>query len=517
MKLLLVMHSSILICAYLKECSLGTRFDDVNIRAPARPGISRDVRDCKQRIIRWKREAFFEICARLYQILRENHRGEMAQVDENWQTKCSSISQRTEFVFNKELLSDVKFVVPVSNGESETKVIPAHKFVLAISSPVFYAMFYGQMADTTDSIELPDCEYESLLELFRYMYSDEVKVTGSNVMRVLYLAKKYMMPSLADKCAEYLRDNLEASNVFSILPHTQKFEDKDLEDRCWEVIEMQTEEAVTSDEFVMLERSLVEAVVKRDKLNVKEVELFKAVDRWAIKECERQEITPDGEAKRRFIGEEIVKEIRFPLMSQKEFVSVVFDAKVLDFQEIGDVMKHLNDVHLTAPLPFIQKPRMGSLHRCYRFQKLNPPALSSWEYSRSLLDGIGFTVSKSIKLHGGQHFGSEEGKYKVSIEVRDVANCLSLAKQSGSYTSEKDEVHGYYGFDVLFKPPVHLNEGKIYEIVSVINGPNSWYGEEGQRSVKCQGVEFTFSDPGSKDNGTNQTIGQFPALLFSRS
>ena len=36
------------------------------------------------------------------------------------------------------------------------KVIPAHKFVLAISSPVFFAMFYGQMMETKDSIELPD-------------------------------------------------------------------------------------------------------------------------------------------------------------------------------------------------------------------------------------------------------------------------------------------------------------------------------------------------------------------------
>ncbi len=51
-------------------------------------------------------------------------------------------------------------------------MIPAHKFVLSISSPVFEAMFYGDLAKTGDSIELPDCEYESLLELFRYMYSD---------------------------------------------------------------------------------------------------------------------------------------------------------------------------------------------------------------------------------------------------------------------------------------------------------------------------------------------------------
>ena len=59
----------------------------------------------------------------------------MAVVKENWQTKRSTILERTTFIFNNELLSDVKFVVPVSTGVSENKkVIPAHKFVLAISS-----------------------------------------------------------------------------------------------------------------------------------------------------------------------------------------------------------------------------------------------------------------------------------------------------------------------------------------------------------------------------------------------
>ena len=56
------------------------------------------------------------------------------------------------------------------------------------------------------------------------MYSDEVTLSGSNVMEVLYLAKKYMVPSLADKCTEYLQDNLHPSNVFSILLSVQKLE-----------------------------------------------------------------------------------------------------------------------------------------------------------------------------------------------------------------------------------------------------------------------------------------------------
>ena len=208
-------------------------------------------------------------------IVRRSRNATMAVVEDNWQTKRSTIVERTSFIFNNELLSDVKFVVPVSTGESESKVmvIPAHKFVLAISSPVFYAMFYGQLAETADSIELPDCVYESLLEMFRFMYTDEANLRGSNVMQVWYLANKYMVPCLVKKCAAYMRDNVKATNVFCILSHAQKFEDKDLEDRCWEVIEKQTEEAVTSDEFVTVERVVVESVVKRERLNLKEVEL----------------------------------------------------------------------------------------------------------------------------------------------------------------------------------------------------------------------------------------------------
>ena len=142
--------------------------------------------------------------------------------DDNWQTIRPTICERTKFIFNNELLSDVKFVVPASHNENESRksrkcMIPAHKFVLAISSPVFYDMFYGEMAEAADTVQLPDCDYESLLELFRFQYSDEVNLSGSNVMQVLYLAKKYLVPSLADKCTAYLQEHLGASNVFSVL------------------------------------------------------------------------------------------------------------------------------------------------------------------------------------------------------------------------------------------------------------------------------------------------------------
>ena len=260
-------------------------------------------------------------------------------------------------MFNNDLFSDVKFVVLKAVSESESKqVIPAHKLMLSISSPVFEAMFYGELAETGDSIELPDCEYDSLLELFRYMYCDEVNLSGSNVLAVLYLSKKYFLPSLADKCTEYLQGHLDPSNVFNILPSAQKYEEKDLVDRCWKVIDKQTEEAVKSDGFATIERSLLESVVKRDTLSIKEVELFKAVNQWTTKECERQGLTADGEVKRRLLGEPIVKEIRFPVMKEVEFAAVVIDSNILTSEEVITFFKFYNSA-LNTKLGFLDAKR----------------------------------------------------------------------------------------------------------------------------------------------------------------
>ena len=139
-----------------------------------------------------------------------------------------------------------------------------------------------------------------------------------------------MVPSLVEKCTKYLCDNVTGSDVFSNLLQAQKFENRDLEDRCWEVIERQTEESL----------------VKREVLSVTEVELFKAVDRWATEEGQRQGIIPIGKTKRRLLGEEIVKGIRFPLMSLAEFATVVDDTAILSRKETGDMMKCYSNVPL---------------------------------------------------------------------------------------------------------------------------------------------------------------------------
>lgn len=224
-------------------------------------------------------------------------------------------------------------------------------------------------------------------------------------MQLSYLAKKYMVPSLDDKCTEFLRDNLKAYNVLCILPYAQNFEDIELENRCWKVVETQTKEAVESSEFRDLERPLVESIVKKDGLNIKEVLLFQAVDHWATKECGRQRLTLcDEHAKRRVLGDEIVNAIRFPLMTLSKFAStasVVIDCNILTFKEIADLVKHYAGVS-TSHLSFPQVPRIGPFQRCRRFGKLISVEEGGWYYHGSTNE-IRFTVDKDVVFHGVQH------------------------------------------------------------------------------------------------------------------
>ena len=446
-------------------------------------------------------------------------------VQTNWQVTIPTVRERTKFMFNNEHLSDVKFSVRGSDGESETDhLITAHKFVLSIGSPVFEAMFYGELAETKDTIQLPDCDYESLLELFRYLYSDEVNLSGSNVLGVLYLAKKYMVPSLADKCKDYLQDKLDPSNVFTILPTAQKYEEKNLVDRCWKVIDSQTEQALKSDGFETIEKTLLEALVQRETLEIKEVELFKGCDRWAINQCRKQGLAADGELKRRVLGEEIIKGIRYAVMKQEEFAGVVLDAKILTPDEIVTFFKFFSSHEISLPLGFSETRRRSCLHRCGRFTLMQR---SSWDCDGLNRDVIEFKVDKDIILSGLRLFGSESNLYNLdTLELYQGHPYLSVSAvrlvklESSTYPSkllESCQNFSYHGFEVLFNCKLSLKKNNRYHIRVKIVGPKCGKGFDGLERVKTAGVTFTFSIPDLLLKGERSSVeqGQFAEFLFS--
>ena len=102
-----------------------------------------------------------------------------------WQTTKVNVKERNEHMYLNDLISDVQFCIGKKSGNKIT--VPAHKFVLGTSSPVFFAMLYGEFSKK-DVIDIEDCEVDAFKELLRFIYYDEVKLTGQNVVDVLYLS-----------------------------------------------------------------------------------------------------------------------------------------------------------------------------------------------------------------------------------------------------------------------------------------------------------------------------------------
>lgn len=75
------------------------------------------------------------------------------------------------------------------------------------------------------------------------------------MLSTLYVAKKYIVPHLAKACVNYLETSLTAKNACLLLSQSRLFEEPELMQRCWEVIDAQVCESTENLATICLERS----------------------------------------------------------------------------------------------------------------------------------------------------------------------------------------------------------------------------------------------------------------------
>ncbi|KAK8761710.1 hypothetical protein V5799_027014, partial [Amblyomma americanum] len=201
------------------------------------------------------------------------------QVLFNWQASKSTVQERLAFLFNKEILSDVRFLV--GRGAQQQR-LPAHKFVLSVGSAVFDAMFNGALATNAEEVELPDVEPAAFLALLKFLYSDQVQIGAETVMTTLYTAKKYAVPALEKACVDFLQRQLSSDNAFLLLAQARLFDEPQLAALCLDTIDKCTAEALAAEGFVDIDRDTLCAVLERDTLRIREVKLFAAALRFAV-------------------------------------------------------------------------------------------------------------------------------------------------------------------------------------------------------------------------------------------
>ena len=423
---------------------------------------------------------------------------------DDWQSSKKTVLQRNAYMFDNELMSDVSFTC----GESR-RIFHAHKYVLATSSAVFFAMFYGEIPPKEFPIHIKDAEEESFKQFLRFLYTDDCKITAENAIGVLYLAKKYLISSLAEKCRKILKASIEPENVFAVLEQAVHFDEKGLEEKSWNIVRKGTQECLNSEAFCDIGLHTLNALLKKESLAVTEVELFKAVLKWTDSECARQgiNIEEDKTARRRVLGDSVY-EIRFLEMTHEDIVKYVSPTRILTDTEAISILQKLAGLDV-AGLKWKELGQRRYLLSFRRFDSGNIQASESWSYEGES-DDLTLIVNKAVLFHGVRLFGDSRGsQYKVNFKIKDQT-------VTGTYTSQKDE-DGVPGYDVMLSKPISLLPDEEITITATIQGPNSCHGKKGKSSVKIKDIVVTFKMASffASSNYTGMIDGQFYRIFLS--
>ena len=424
---------------------------------------------------------------------------------DDWQSSKKTVLQRNAYMFDNELMSDVSF----SCGESR-RIFHAHKYVLATSSAVFFAMFYGEMPPKEFPIRIEDAEEESLKEFLRFLYTDDCNITAEYAIRVLYLAKKYLISSLAEKCCEILEASIKPENVFVVLEQAIQFDEKELEEKSWDIVSKKTRECLSSEAFCNIGLHLLNALLKKERLAVKEVELFKGVLKWTGSECASQgiNIEEDKTARRRILGDSVY-EIRFLAMSQEDIVKYVSPTGILTDTEAICILQKIFGLDVPGLKWKDHRKRQPPILSFIRFDSGN--VKFDWNYGGGL-HALTMTVNKAVFFHGvclvGGLFG--DSQYNVKLKIKDE-------NVTGTYTSQQNS-DGVQAYDVMLSKPISLLPNEDITIIGTIKGQNVRYGTKGKSSVKVNDIVVTFrnASSGLSSDHTDKTKGPFYKVYLSQ-
>ncbi len=100
--------------------------------------------------------------------------------DYAWQTDMKTVQDANKKMLHQEIATDVAFMV---GRRPNQELIRAHKYILISRSPVFCAMFQGDMkeAHSEEAIEVPDGKPVAFRELLRQVHDEVAGEVNSKI------------------------------------------------------------------------------------------------------------------------------------------------------------------------------------------------------------------------------------------------------------------------------------------------------------------------------------------------
>lgn len=226
--------------------------------------------------------------------------------------------------------------------------------------------------------------------LFRYLYTDGVKLTGDNVCALLYTANKYNVQLLVEKCEDFFKHNMTTDNVCTIMQTACTLGLDTLVQTSRVFIEKH-QQVFNVNNMKALSQDCLRVLIASDRLPVQENSVLTVVLGWADEQCRKQSKKLTADNRRQVLGD-LLFLVRFPLIDPKTFTDIA-DSGLLTADEQQAVFKTRARGHSDGKGKFSFQPRAAA-----STQHLVPRHLLTHQFP--LNEIICCKTSKAAHIHG---------------------------------------------------------------------------------------------------------------------
>lgn len=386
--------------------------------------------------------------------------------DENEEKIKNPISSN---VFEQLYLNARSADVHFTFGASEDR-IPAHKAMLAVSSPVFDAEFYGLMAEKNDvRINDEGVDAAAYKEFLQFFYLKEIKLSKEHVQSVLYLCHKYQLDECATVCSEFLKKNLTIDQMCLGYQLAVRYERNDLKEFCRREICLNGEQIVKSEGFLNCDWNILSEMMKSFKFVCNESSLLEACIKWSENACRQKELDAGDKENIRNQLKDVIYNIRFNKISTSELATYLVNSLNSPYNgvELENIIRIIGgketNFNFNCSYRFDQFPWVGRVD-CKQYDGFVN------EYTIPYTVSSIFTANKMLTLRQFHVFRIKE--HMDSADATSLKISCKISSEKVNFKPKTIEVFGeksepdalYQIFFPTFPEPIIIEENIKYKI-----------------------------------------------------
>lgn len=251
------------------------------------------------------------------------------------------VVRSSEKLFLDTKTTDVNFAF-LSDGRPTGVVIPAHRIILSVGSPVFEEMFYGSSTENGETY-IDDASVKGFREFLQIFYLGKVRLTFENIVEVINLCKKYKVPDGLKLCENALQKSTTTENICSRLSLAIDLDLKSVSKFCEEEIKRKAKEILKSTDFVQCNRNIFEKVLELVPSSCDAKAIVDACLVWAKAKCEQKKLQPTTANLKCELGG-LIGIIPFERMNTEQFAKLIVLKKGLLNDDLeGIVLKTMTE------------------------------------------------------------------------------------------------------------------------------------------------------------------------------